>query len=338
MSALRIGVLGTSRIAVPAVIAPAAELGHQVVAVAARDRGRAETYAGAHGIERVHGTYADLITDPSVDIVYNPLANSLHTPWNLAAIQAGKAVLAEKPIACNAAEAESVREAARTNGTVIMEGFHYLFHPIIKRIFGLLGDGTLGTLQHVEVVMKMPAPPPDDLRWSLELAGGCVMDLGCYGLHVSRQLARFAGGAPTIVGARATERSPGVDASCDIDLVFPNTATGVIISSMTAERFEMTLRVIGDIGEVFAHDYLLQYGDDRIEVTTGSGTTIERLGTRSTYTYQLEAFADHVQHGARLPIGIDDAVTNMRYIDDTYTAAGMSPRSAIPPPFPHTEK
>ena len=109
-----------------------------------------------------------------------------------------------------------VREAANRRGTVVMEGFHYLFHPIIKRMFGLLADGTLGTLQHVEVVMKMPEPKPDDARWKLQLAGGCVMDLGCYGLHVTRQLARFAGGDPTIVSARGTERSPGVDASFDM--------------------------------------------------------------------------------------------------------------------------
>lgn len=326
MTALRIGVLGASRIAVPAVIGPAATLGHRVVAVAARDRGRAESYANTHGIERVHDNYADLVTDPGIDIVYNPLANALHTPWNLAAIRAGKAVLAEKPIASNSAEAELVRDAARSRGTVILEGYHYLFHPITKRVFELIDTGALGTLQRVEVVMKMPEPKPDDLRWSLELAGGCVMDLGCYGLHVSRQLGRFAGGAPIIVSADATERSPGVDASCDIDMVFPNTASGSVVSSMTAERYEMTLRVIGDLGEVFAYDYLLQYGDDRIELTTESGTTAERLGTRSTYTYQLEAFADHLRHGAPLPIDIDDAVANMHYIDDAYTAAGMSPR------------
>ena len=190
-------------------------------------------------------TYADLVADPEVDVVYNPLANAFHAPWNLAAIQAGKAVLAEKPFARNATEAEVVREAAHTRGTVVMEGFHYLFHPIIKRMFGLLADGTLGTLQHVEVVMKMPEPKPDDARWKLQLAGGCVMDLGCYGLHVNRQLARFAGGDPTIVSARGTERSPGVDASFDIDLAFPTGASGCIISSMTADRYEMTLRLIG---------------------------------------------------------------------------------------------
>jgi len=174
--------------------------------------------------------------------------------------------------------------------------------------------------------MKMPEPKPDDARWKLQLAGGCVMDLGCYGLHVTRQLARFAGGDPTIVSARGTERSPGVDASFDIDLAFPTGASGSIISSMTAERYEMTLRLIGDKSEAFAHDYMLQYGDDRIEITTDAGTTVEHLGTRSTYTYQLQAFADHLQHGTPLPLDVDDAVTNMQYIDTAYTAAGMSAR------------
>ena len=172
MSGLRIGVLGASRIAELAIVCPAATLGHRIVAVAARDRGRAETFARSYGVERVVDTYADLVADPEVDVVYNPLANAFHAPWNLAAIQAGKAVLTEKPFARNATEAEVVREAARRRGTVVMEGFHYLFHPIIKRMFGLLADGTLGTLQHVEVVMKMPEPKPDDARWKLQLAGG----------------------------------------------------------------------------------------------------------------------------------------------------------------------
>ena len=326
MSGLRIGVLGASRIAELAIISPAAALGHRLVAVAARDRGRAETFARSYGVERVVDSYAELVADPEVDVVYNPLANAFHAPWNLAAIQAGKAVLTEKPFARNAAEAEQVGAAARTNGTVIMEGFHYLFHPIIQRMFGLLDDGTLGTLQHVEVVMKMSEPKPDDPRWSLQLGGGCLMDLGSYGLHVHRHLARFAGGAPTIVGASATERSTGVDESFDVDLTFPNEASGRVVSSMTADGHEMTLRLTGDKGEVFAHDYLLQYGDDRIEITTDTGTAVEHLGTRSTYTYQLQAFADHLQHGTPLPLDVDDAVTNMHYIDTAYTAAGMSPR------------
>jgi predicted dehydrogenase len=326
MSGLRIGVLGASRIAELAIISPAAALGHRIVAVAARDRGRAQTFADAYQVERVVDSYADLVTDPEVDIVYNPLANAFHAEWNLAAITAGKAVLSEKPFARNATEAMRVRDAARSHGAIIMEGFHYLFHPITRRMFALLEDGTLGTLQRVEVVTKMPEPKPDDARWSYALAGGCVMDLGCYGLHVTRQLARLAGGEPTIVGAHATERTPGVDATFDVDLRFPSGAAGSIVSSMVAEDYEMTLRLIGDRGEAFAPDYLLQYGDDRVVIKTDAGTSVEHLGLRSTYTYQLEAFVSHVRHGTPLPIDVDDAVANMQYIDAAYTAAHMAPR------------
>ncbi|EHI43881.1 oxidoreductase [Rhodococcus opacus PD630] len=320
---MRIGVLGASRIAELAIVKPAQILGHRLVAVAARDRGRAEAFARTHGVERVVDSYADLIADPEVDVIYNPLANAFHAEWNLKAIAAGKAVLTEKPFARNAAEAELVRNAARERNVPIMEGFHYLFHPIIGRMFALLGDGTLGVLQRVEVIMRMPEPKPDDPRWSFDLAGGAVMDLGCYGLHVHRQLGRFAGGEPTVVAARAVERDPGVDESCEIELVFPSGATGSSINAMTAERFEMTLRVVGDRGEAFAHDYALQSGDDRITITTDAGTTVEHLGTRSTYTYQLDVFAQHLADGTAFPIDVDDAVTTMELIDSTYRAAGL---------------
>ncbi|MFF2115135.1 oxidoreductase [Rhodococcus sp. ACS1] len=323
MTSLRIGVLGASRIAESAIVRPAQILGHRLVAVAARDRDRAEAFAQTYGVERVVDSYTDLIADPEVDVVYNPLANAFHAEWNLKAIEAGKAVLTEKPFARNAVEAELVRRAARERGVPIMEGFHYLFHPIIQRMFGLLEDGTLGTLQRVEVVMRMPEPKPDDPRWSLDLAGGTVMDLGCYSLHVHRQLGRFAGGEPTVVAARAIERDPGVDESCDIDLVFPSGATGSSINSMTWDRFEMTLRLVGDRGEAFAHDYPLQSGDDRITVITDSGAVVERLGTRSTYTYQLDTFARHLADGTAFPIDADDAVTTMELIDSTYRAAGL---------------
>ncbi|KXX57886.1 Gfo/Idh/MocA family protein [Rhodococcus sp. LB1] len=323
MTQLRIGVLGASRIAELAIVKPAQILGHRLVAVAARDRGRAEAFARTHGVERVVDSYADLIAAPEVDVIYNPLANAFHAEWNLKAIAAGKAVLTEKPFARNAAEAELVRNAARERNVPIMEGFHYLFHPIIGRMFALLGDGTLGVLQRVEVIMRMPEPKPDDPRWSFDLAGGAVMDLGCYGLHVHRQLGRFAGGEPTVVAARAVERDPGVDESCEIELVFPSGATGSSINAMTAERFEMTLRVVGDRGEAFAHDYALQSGDDRITITTDAGTTVEHLGTRSTYTYQLDVFAQHLADGTAFPIDVDDAVTTMELIDSTYRAAGL---------------
>jgi predicted dehydrogenase len=155
----------------------------------------------------------------------------------------------------------------------------------------------------------------------LELAGGALMDLGCYGLHIMRQL-----GHPSIVRAHAEERSPGVDAWCDVELALPGGATGLSANSMVADDYMFTLRIVGTRGDVLVHNFIKPHDDDRLTVNTPDGTTIERLGTRPSYTYQLEAFAAHVQQGASLPLDTVDAVENMAYVDAAYRAAGMSPR------------
>ena len=317
----RIGILGASHIAELAIVEPAQELGHRMVAVAARDSGRAHAFAEKYGVERVLATYDDVINDPEVDVIYNPLANALHAPWNLVAVAAGKPVLTEKPFASNRAEAQRVAEAADAAGVTVMEGFHYLFHPVTRRALELAGDGTLGDLIHIEARMAMPTPDADDPRWSLELAGGALMDLGCYGLHVMRQF-----GHPSIVRGNAEERSPGVDAWCDVDLAFPGGATGLSTNSMVADDYTFTLRIVGTTGDALAHNFVKPHDDDRLTINTTAGTTVEHLGTRPSYTYQLEAFAAHVLDGEPLPLDSADAVENMAYIDAAYRAAGMSPR------------
>jgi predicted dehydrogenase len=327
---LRIGVLGASRIAESAIVGPAAELGHRLVAVAARDRSRAETFAEKYGVERVVASYQDVIDDPEVDVVYNPLANSLHAPWNLAAIAAGKPVLSEKPFARDQSEARKVADAADAASVTVLEGFHYYFHPVTQRAFEMAADGTLGEITHVEVRMAMPAPGDDDPRWSLEMAGGALMDLGCYGLHVMRSLGRLAPpgieGRPSIVRAHAEQRSPGVDAWCDVDIGFPGGASGLAAHSMVGDAYSFTIRIAGTAGDLLVHDFIKPNEDDRLTVNTTRGTTVERLGTRASYTYQLEAFAAHVHDGAPLPFGTADAVANMALIDEAYRAAGMDPR------------
>jgi len=323
---LRIGVLGASRIAENAIVGPAHELGHRLVVVAARDPQRAKEFADTYGVERVATGYADVIEDAEVDIVYNPLANALHAPWNLAAIKAGKPVLTEKPFARNHTEALAVAEAAAAAGVSVLEGFHYLFHPVTRRIFELAGSGELGEIRHVEVRMAMPAPASSDPRWSLDLAGGALMDLGCYGLHVMRQLGAGGLGRPAITAAHAAQRTPGIDEWCDVELSFPSGATGLSANSMVAEDFSFTIKVIGSKGDALAHDFIKPNTDDRVTIRTPAGTRTEHLGTRASYTYQLEAFAALVLDGAPLPIGIDDAVQNMHHVDVAYRAAGMSPR------------
>lgn len=330
MTGLRIGVLGASRIAEKAIVGPAQELGHRLVAVAARDPQRAATFAEKFGVERVVGSYAEVIDDPEVDVVYNPLANGLHAPWNLAAIAAGKPVLSEKPFARNRTEAATVARAAEAAGVTVLEGFHYFFHPVTQRAFALVAGGEIGRLTRVEVRMAMPAPDGDDPRWSLELAGGALMDLGCYGMHVLRSLGRLdtegLRGAPSITSARARQHSPGVDATCDVELEFPDGATALSANSMVAEDYSFTVRIAGQDGELLVHDFIRPNDDDRITVWTAAGERVERLGTRASYTYQLKAFADHVQNGAALPFGLADAVTNMAYVDAAYRAAGLPTR------------
>ncbi|MGI5134680.1 MULTISPECIES: Gfo/Idh/MocA family protein [unclassified Streptomyces] len=325
---LRIGILGAARISERALVTPAREGGHRLVAVAARDRDRAQAFADTHGVERVAGSYAELIADPEVEVVYNPLANGLHGPWNLEALRAGKHVLSEKPSASNAQEAAEVRDAAAKSGTVFMEGFHYLFHPVTRRLHELLASGELGELRHVETVVAMPAPPEDDVRWSLPLAGGAVMDLGCYGLHAQRALAPWAGGAPVVVSARGGERAqaPGVDEWLDAELAFPGGATGVARCSMAHDTWQATCRVIGTRGEATAVDFILPHQDDRVVVRTGAGERTEELGRRSSYAYQLDAFTAHVREGRPQPVDAEDALATMRLIDECYEKAGFTPR------------
>ena len=193
---LRIGVLGAARIADLAIVQPARLTGHRLVAVAARDHRRAEDFAQRHGVERALASYADVLADPEVEAIYNPLANALHGRWNLAAIQAGKHVLSEKPFASNADEARAVRDAAAAAQVTVMEGFHYLYHPVTRRLHELLDSGELGQLRAVETDLFMPAPDDGDPRWSYELAGGALMDLGCYCLHAHRFLAPWQAGHP----------------------------------------------------------------------------------------------------------------------------------------------
>jgi predicted dehydrogenase len=329
---LRLGVLGAARISENAIVTPARLTGARLVAVAARDRRRAEAFATAHGVERVLDSYAEVIADPEVEAVYNPLANGLHAPWNLAAIAAGKHVLSEKPFASNAAEAVEVRDAGKLAQVAVVDGFHYLYHPVTKRLHALLASGELGDLRRVEATMTIPAPAPEDPRWSFELAGGALMDLGCYSLHAHRALAPWAGGEPSLVSARAGERTglPEVDEWLDAELVFPSGVTGLARCNMAGDETEMTYRIIGTRGSAEATNFVLPHLDDRVLVTTPDGTRVEHLGTRSSYTYQLEAFTAHIRTGTPMPTDSDDAVETMRLIDECYRAVGLELRPRRP--------
>ena len=265
---LRIGILGAARIAELSIVKPAAATGHRLVAVAARDPQRAAVFARQHGVERVHQSYEDLLADPEVEAVYNPLANSLHGPWNLRAIEAGKHVLSEKPFASNAAEAREVEAAAQGAGVTVLEALHYPFHPLFQRTCELIAAGAIGEVQRVETQLRMPAPPDDDPRWSLQLAGGATMDLGCYALHCARQLGtRFLGGEPSVVSGSGRDRAgrPGVDEALSVELLYPSGVTGSAGSDMSSPGvWDFHLTVAGSDGVLHVPDFPRPHEDDTL--------------------------------------------------------------------------
>jgi predicted dehydrogenase len=323
VAAVKIGVLGAARITPAALIKPARLVpGVEVAAVAARDPVRAAAFAARHRIPTVYGSYAELIADPELDAVYVPLPNGLHAEWTLAAIAAGKHVLCEKPMTSNAVEAERVAAAAGAAGVVVMEAFHYRYHPLIRRALELVP--ALGPITAVDTRLCFPLPRFADIRYSYELAGGAMMDAGCYAVHALRTL---GGAEPEVAAARATLRSPQVDRAMVVEYRFPGGATGRTTASMWSHHLVgVSARVAGERGELKIFNYVAPQVYNRLTVRIGGTKRRERVPGESTYTCQLRAFADAVGGAGTNLTPAADAVHTMRLIDAAYTAAGLKPR------------
>ncbi|MGH3184443.1 MAG: Gfo/Idh/MocA family protein [Streptosporangiaceae bacterium] len=324
MSPVRIGVLGAARIAPAAVLRPAGHVADaEVVAVAARDRDRAAAFAAKHRIPRVVSSYEDLVADPDVDAVYNPLPNGLHGRWTMAAVAAGKHVLCEKPFTANADEARAVAGAVPP-GVVVMEAVHYRYHPVFLRARQLLDDGAVGTVQRVETWVCFPLPAFKDIRYQLGLAGGATMDAGCYAIHMARHL---AGSEPEVLSARPVLHSPGIDRAMQAELRFDDVCTGRITCSMWSRRIlHVAFRVTGDAGELRVFNPLGPNIYNRLSLRGGAGRKVEHLSRRPTYEFQLEAFCRAVAGGDPPITGVADAIANMEVIDAVYRSAGLAPR------------
>ena len=319
---LRIGVLGAARIAPSALIKPAKDNAEVVVAaVAARDGSRARAFAAKHGIARVHESYEALIADPDLDAVYNPLPNGLHGKWTRAALAAGKHVLCEKPFTANAAEAREIADLAAKSDRVVMEAFHYRYHPLALRTEQIIGSGELGKLERVEAALCFPLPKFSDIRYNYSLAGGAMMDAGCYAVHMART---FGGSTPEVVSAQAKLRDPQVDRAMTAELRFAEGHTGRVRCSMWSSRLlEITAHVVGDRGEVRLFNPVTPQFFHRLSIRSSDGKRVERFPRRPSYAYQLDAFAGAVLRGERVKTTPTDAIENMTVIDAIYRAAGL---------------
>ncbi len=321
-NALRIGLLGAARIAPMALIKPAKGSAEVVVAaVAARDTWRAKAFAAKHDIARVHESYETLIADPDLDAIYNPLPNSLHGRWTRAALATGKHVLCEKPFTANAAEAREIAELAAKSDRVVMEAFHYRYHPLALRIEQIIAAGELGKLERVEATLCYPLLKFSDIRYNYSLAGGATMDAGCYAVHMART---FGGGTPEVVSAQAKLRDPQIDRAMTAELRFPGGHTGRVRCAMwSSDLLQISARVVGDHGELRVLNPVMPQFFHRLSVRSADGRRVERFSRRTSYAYQLDAFAAAVLRGETVKTTPNDAVENMTVIDAIYRAAGL---------------
>jgi predicted dehydrogenase len=322
---LRFGILGAARIAPDALIKAAQNVPDaDVVAVAARDPKRAREFADAHGVPRVVATYDELVNDPGLDVIYNPLPNSLHCEWTIAALRAGKHVLCEKPLASNAAEAERMATAAEESGKILGEAFHYRYHPLADRIRALIGDGTLGRLAHVEGQFSVPIPETN-IRFDWNLAGGATMDLGCYPLHMIRY---FSGLMPRVISARAETGPKNIDIAMDVELELAGGATARMSCAMKKDSPLMaSFSARGDRGELSVINPIAPQRGHQLTIKTASGEKNETVPGDTTFTYQLLAFIKAVRGQAQFPTDGSQGIINMGVIDDVYRAAGLPPRA-----------
>lgn len=322
---LRIGLLGAARIAPNALLIPARTVPEvQVVAIAARDPARARTLATYYQIPQVHDSYAALLADPLVEAIYNPLPNSLHGEWSIRALQAGKHVLCEKPLANNAMEAEHMAQVAQATGLVLAEAFHNRYHPLLLRMKEIVDSGELGIIRHLEAHFCVPLRRLYDIRYQYGLGGGATMDLGCYTIHLLRYL---AGAEPAVVRAQAKTLRPQVDRWMAADFRFADGRTArMTCSLLSLILLRISAKVVGDQGELRVINPILPHLWHRLTVRTRQGNRSEHHYGESTYVYQLRAFAQAVRGIAPMPTDGVDGIANMRVIDAVYTQAGLQKR------------
>ncbi len=274
----------------------------------------------------MHGGYAELLADPEVDAVYNPLPNGLHCEWSIRALEAGKHVLCEKPLASNADQARRMTETASRAGRVLVEAFHWRYHPLAERMRAIVESGALGRVRHVEASCCFPLLLPGDIRYRLDLAGGALMDAGCYPISIVRHL---AGAEPEVVSATARLASPEVDRWMRAELRFAGGRTGRITCSLfSATLLRVEARVVGDEGEMRVLNPIAPHFFHRLRVRTRTRRSVERVAGEATYTHQLRAFARAVRTGERVPTDGAHGIANMAVIDAIYRKAGLSPRGS----------
>ncbi len=316
---LRLGLLSTAAINTKLLGGVRAAEGVEVVAVASRDRERAEAYAAEHEIGRAHGSYDALLADEEVDAVYVPLPNSLHVPWSIRALQAGKHVLSEKPLTRRPEEAQAAFDAAERAGRVLAEAFMWRHHPQALRLQELVRERAVGNLRLIRATFcfdLLSADDPGNVRLDATLDGGGLMDVGCYCVSAMRLL---AGEPERVSGRQVLSGKDGVDVRFAGTLGFAGGVLGAFDCGLDmTPRAE--LEVIGDAGMLVLPDPW-HSREPRIEVRRPDGTEVIEIEARNPYACELEDLAAAVRGERPLRFGREDAVGQARTIAALYRSA-----------------
>lgn len=320
MDELRWGILSTATIArekaIPG-IAGAARC--RIVAIGSRDEARAREVAAAAGIPTVHGSYEALLADPEVDAIYIPLPNHLHAEWTIRALEAGKHVLCEKPLALTAADAERMIEVSERTGRRLMEAFMYRLHPSWLAVRELVASGRIGRLTHVQSWFSYFNDDPANIRNIRDVGGGALYDIGCYSVNLSRML---FGAEPVRVLASVTrEQGDGVDVATSAILEFP-TGTATFTCAIRVEP-DQRVHIYGSEGRISiaipfnipphlpTSVHLVAGGDPPVAPTVETLT----FPPADPYGAEAAAFAAAVLEDLPVPTPSADAVANLRVIE-----------------------
>jgi predicted dehydrogenase len=316
-----IGILGAAGIAPAAILRPVRRRGGDVRVAAVASRRRAREYAEEHGVERSYDSYEELLDDSGIDLVYNALPPALHARWTVAALEAGKHVLCEKPFTLNAAEAEEVVAAAARTGHRVIEAFHDHYHPLSAAVRSFLARGGVGRVRAVRAVFDGSIPfDPSSIRHVPELGGGALMDLGCYPVHWVRSLF----GEPEVVRAVARLNPLGADLSMDAELALPGGIEATVSANMTeGVALRSDLEVRGDDGVLRVQNLVFPSRGHSMTVEVDGLPFTSTVAGRETYDHQLDEVLAALASGEPLPTEGADSVANMRAIDAIYAAAGL---------------
>ena len=323
---VRWGILSTAQIGRAFVRGVGLSKNGCVQVVASRDWSHACEWAKENGIPRFLGSYDDLLASKEIDALYNPLPNSMHAEWTIRALEAGIPVLCEKPLAWNANEAREMVAVSRKKNVLLGEAFMYRYHPVYDRIFQLIESGAIGRVTSIRSLFTFCLEDRADIRATAELAGGALMDVGCYCVNLAR---RVAGCEPE--RAFAFERRSTVDDTLFGSLAFPNGILSQFECSIESQH-RRRAEIAGTKGMIVLDDPWTP-GEQQASFLLRRGEQDEIITTPGANCYHLEAedFADACKYHRPLRWPIEDAIANMSVIDALYTSAKQGCAVSVAP-------